>query len=399
MIIKKAFKYRLKPTEAQTQMLSEFTGHCRFVWNKVLSLNLVRLKDKQPLIWYHEADFWSKLWKRSDEFGFLKEVPAHCIQQKLKDLNKAFKDAFDRNQPNKGMPKFRKRGQDDSIRFPEPKHIKLDGKRVSLPKLGWIRFYKSRDIVGTVKNATVSKYAGHWYISIQTEIDIGSPSHPAKTAVGIDVGVAKLFALSDGSTKEPLNSFKKYQKKLARLQRRLSKKKTFSSGWQKQKRTIQKLHAKITNCRKDYLHQSTTEFSKNHAMIVIEDLQISNMSKSARGDMEQPGRNVKAKSGLNKSILDQGWYEARRQLEYKQKWRGGDLIAVPAKYTSQKCSGCGHVDKDSRASQSEFCCTKCGIVLNADINAAKNILAAGHAVLAGGAEPLGAAVKPEPLAA
>jgi putative transposase len=397
MKIRKAFKYRLKPSEAQEEMLAQFTGHCRFVWNKVLSLNLTRLKEKKPIIWYGEADYWSKLWKRSEEYSFLKEAPAHCVQQKLRDLDKAFKDAFDKNQPNKRIPKLKKRGQHDSVRFPEPKHNKLDGKRVSLPKLGWIRFYKSRDIVGAVKNATVSKHAGHWYISIQTEIDIETPSHKAKTAVGIDVGVSKLFALSDGNTKAPLNSFKKYQNKLAQLQRRLSKKKKFSSGWRKQKSKIQRLHAKIANCRKDYLHKSTTEFSKNHAMIVIEDLQISNMSKSAKGDIEQPGRNVKAKSGLNKSILDQGWYEARRQLEYKQKWRGGDLLAVPAKYTSQKCSCCGHVDKESRVSQSDFCCTKCGFVLNADINAAKNILAAGHAVLAGGAEPLGAAVKPEPL--
>ena len=108
---------------------------------------------------------------------------------------------------------------------------------------------------------------------------------------------------------------------------------------------------------------------------------------------------MKAKSGLNKSILDQGRHEARRQLEYKQKWRGGVVIAVPAKHTSQKCSHCGLVDRDSRLSQSDFCCTNCGFASNADINAAKNILAAGHAVLAGGAEPLGAAMKPEPLTA
>ena len=398
MKIRKAFKYRLKPSEAQAQMLTQFTGHCRFVWNKVLSINLARLKEKQSIMWYGEADYWSKLWKRSDEYSFLKEAPAHCIQQKLRALDKAFKDAFDKHQPNKRMPKLKKRGQDDGIRFPEPNHIKLDGKRVSLPKLGWIRFYKSRDIVGVVKNATVSKYAGHWYISIQTEIEIETPSHPAKTAVGIDLGVSKLFALSNGKTKGPLNSFKKHQQRLAQLQRRQSKKKQFSSGWQKHKRKIQKLYAKIANCRKDYLHKSTTDFCKNHAMIVIEDLQISNMSKSAKGDMAQPGRNVKAKSGLNKSILDQGWYEVRRQLAYKQKWRGGDLIVVCAKYTSQTCSCCGFVDKASRPSQSEFCCTKCGFALNADVNAAKNILAAGHAVLAGGAEPLGAAVKPEPLA-
>lgn len=399
MKIRKAYKYRLKPTQTQAHMLSQFTGHCRFVWNKVLSLNIARLKEKQHLIWYHEADYWSKLWKRSEEFNFLKEAPAHCIQQKLKDLDKAFKDAFDKNQPNKRIPKFRKREQHDSIRFPEPKHINVEGTRVCLPKVGWIRFYKSQDIVGTIRNATVSKHAGHWYISLQTEVDIDSPKHQSITDIGIDMGISKLFALSNGQIKLPLSSFKRHKKKLAKLQKQLSKKKKFSEGWKKQKRKIQRLHSKIANCRRDYLHKSTTEISKNHAMIVIEDLKVSNMSKSAKGDTENPGKNVKAKSGLNRSILDQGWSEARRQLEYKQAWRGGIVFAVPAQYTSQKCSRCGHVDKASRQFQEIYCCTTCGMQMNADINAAKNILAAGHAVLAGGAEPLGAAVKPEPFAA
>lgn len=399
MKIRKAFKYRLKPTEEQAAILSQFTGHCRFVWNKVLSLNLARLKEKQPLIWYHEADYWSKLWKCSDEFSFLKEAPAHCLQQKLKDLDKAFKDAFDKNQPNKRMPTFKKRGQHDSIRFPEPKHIKVEGKRICLPKVGWVHFYNSQAVVGTIKNATVSKYAGYWYISIQTEIDIDAPKHPSTTAIGIDMGISKLFALSNGRVILPLSSFKKQKEKLARLQKQLSKKKKFSEGFKKQKRKIQKLHSKIANCRRDYLHKSTSEISKNHAMIVIEDLNVSNMSKSAKGDMEKHGKNVKAKSGLNRAILDQGWSEARRQLEYKQAWSGGIVFAVPAQYTSQKCSCCGHVDKASRQSQEVYCCTTCGMEMNADSNAAKNILAAGHAVLAGGAWPLGLAMKPEPLVA
>lgn len=213
------------------------------------------------------------------------------------------------------------------------------------------------------------------------------------------MGVSKLFALSDGTIKEPLNSFKKHQKKLSFLQKKMSKKIKFSNGWIKEKRKIQKLHNKIANCRKDYLHKSTTEFSKNHAMIFIEDLQVAHMSASAKGSIENPGKNVKAKSGLNRSILDQGWHEARRQLEYKQLWRGGVVLAIAPQYTSQKCSFCGHIDKKSRKSQADFCCVKCGFELNADINAAKNILAAGHAVLAGGADAISAAVKPEPLAA
>ncbi|MBW9536897.1 IS200/IS605 family element transposase accessory protein TnpB, partial [Escherichia coli] len=136
--------------------------------------------------------------------------------------------------------------------------------------------------------------------------------------------------------------------------------------------------------RRDYLHKVTTTVSKNHAMIVIEDLKVSNMSKSAAGTVSLPGRNVRAKSGLNRSILDQGWYEIRRQLEYKQLWSGGQVLAVPPAYTSQRCAYCGHTAKENRLSQSKFRCQVCGYTANADVNGARNILAAGHAVLACG---------------
>jgi putative transposase len=134
------------------------------------------------------------------------------------------------------------------------------------------------------------------------------------------------------------------------------------------------------NIRRDYLHKTSTTISKNHAVIVIENLQISNMSKSAAGSTEQQGTNVKAKSGLNKSILEQGWHEFRRQLEYKQTWRGGEVLAVEAKNTSRGCSICGHVAAANRQTQSRFACAACGYSQNADFNAAQNILAAGHAV-------------------
>ncbi|HEK2007681.1 TPA: transposase, partial [Proteus mirabilis] len=190
--------------------------------------------------------------------------------------------------------------------------------------------------------------------------------------VGLDAGVTKLATLSDGTVYPPVSSFKVNQRKLARLQRKLSRKIKFSANWQKQKRKIQRLHTHIAN------------ISKNHAMIVIEDLKVSNMSKSAKGTTERHGRNVKAKSGLNRSILEQGWYEMRRQLEYKQLWRGGQVVAIPPAYTSQKCACCGHTAKENRQSQSQFECLECGYTANADINGARNILAAGHAVLACG---------------
>ena len=145
---------------------------------------------------------------------------------------------------------------------------------------------------------------------------------------------------------------------------------------------MQALHSRIANIRRDYLHKVTTTVSKNHAMIVIEDLKVSNMSKSAAGTVSQPGRNARAKSGLNRSILDQGWFELRRQLEYKQLWRGGQVLVINPAYTSQKCACCGHTAKENRRSQSKFVCQSCGYTANADVNGARNILAAGHARLA-----------------
>ncbi|MHB5535482.1 RNA-guided endonuclease InsQ/TnpB family protein, partial [Klebsiella pneumoniae] len=218
----------------------------------------------------------------------------------------------------------------------------------------------------------------------QVEMVVEQPAHPSTSAVGLDTGVSKLATLSDGTVFEPVNSFKQNQSRLARLQRQLARKVKFSANWKKQKARISRLHSHIANIRRDYLHKVTTTVSKNHAMIVIEDLKVSNMSKSAAGTVDEPGRNVASKSGLNRAILDQGWYEMRRQLEYKQRWRGGEVLAVNPAYTSQKCACCGHTAKENRQSQAKFVCTVCGYEANADANGARNILAAGHAVLACG---------------
>ena len=397
MIIRKAYKFRLKPDHEQVAKLQSFAGHCRFVWNKVLALNLKRLEEKKPLIWYHEADFWAKLWKQSDEYHFLKEAPAHCIQQKLKDLNKAFKEGFDKRQPLKRIPRFKKKGMGDGFRFPEPKHIQVEHRKIKLPKLGWIKFYQSRAIDGKIKNATVTYSAGHWYVSVQVELDIGTPKHTATSAIGIDMGIKKYIALSTGEYEDPINPFKKYQDQLSKAQRRLSKKKKFSENWKKQKKRLQKIHRKIAHVRKDFQHKLSTKLSNSHAMIVVEALKISNMSRSASGTLDNPGKNVKAKSGLNKSILDQAWGEFKRQISYKLAWKGGIYLEVPAPYTSQTCSVCGEKDKASRQGQERYVCTSCGYEANADINAAKNILAAGHAVLACGEDALATSMKQEPL--
>ena len=167
-----------------------------------------------------------------------------------------------------------------------------------------------------------------------------------------------------------------------RYQRALARKQKFGSNWRKQKARMTRLHTKIARIRQDRIHWVTGRISKNHAAVVIEDLPVKAMSASAQGTIDHPGRHVRAKSGLNKAILDQGWAEFRRQLKYKQAWRGGEVLAVPPAYTSQRCSRCGHVHAANRVSQAVFCCQVCGLKINVDLNAARNILAAGHAAMA-----------------
>jgi len=293
------------------------------------------------------------------------------------------------------MPTKRKRNIHSSFRYPAPNQLKLDYRRIFVPKLGWIGFYSSRKIDGEIKNATVSYSGGHWYISIQIEKEISINEYREPNDIGIDLGISKFVSLSNGEQKLPKNSFKTNQIKLAKEQRKLSKKVKFSSNWQQQKRKITQLHSKIANTRKDYIHKVSNEICKNHTRIFIEDLKIANMSKSAKGTIENKGKNVKAKSGLNKAILDQGWYEFGRQLEYKSAWNGGEVIRVNPRYTSQTCSNCSYKDRDNRLSQAKFECKACGHKENADINAAKNILVVGQTMLACGVDTLVATMKQE----
>ena len=329
--------------------------------------------------------------------SFLKDNHSQPLQQALKNLDRAFKDAFDKNQPNKRIPKFKRKGQHDSFRYPQG--FKVSGNRIYLPKIGWVRFFNSRAIEGTPKNVTVVRDASGWHISIQVEVEIVEPRHPSNSSVGVDRGVAVLAAQSDSQCYNSTHSYRKHQKQLAKKQRKLKNKTRFSSNWKKQQNRIAKLHHKIANCRKDRLHWVSNQISKNHVMIVLEDLKVANMSKSAKGTTDEPGRNVKAKSGLNKSILDQGWSMFANMLEYKQAWRGGEVVYVTPHHTSQTCPSCNHVSADNRVSQSLFKCTECFYENNADVVGAINILARGHRVLACGETALADSMKQEPKAA
>jgi putative transposase len=386
-----AYKYELRPDGQQERQMRRFAGSCRFVFNKALALQKERYEQGEKKLGYAGMCKLLTEWRNTTETAWLADAPVHPLQQTLKDLERAYTNFFAKRAD---FPRFKKKGQSDSFRYPDPKQIKLDqaNSRLFLPKLGWLRYRNSREVLGTVKNVTVSQSCGKWFVSIQTEREVEQPVHPSASIVGVDMGIARFATLSDGTVFEPINSFKKQQARLARYQRAMSRKTKFSNNWKKAKAKVKKLHQKIGNIRRDYLHKTTTTISQNHAMVCIEDLQVRNMSKSAAGSAEAPGRNVKAKSGLNKSILDQGWFEFRRQLEYKQAWRGGLVVAVNPRNTSRTCPCCGHVSADNRQTQARFACVECGFEENADVVGAINVLRAGHARFA--CEVSGAVMPP-----
>lgn len=398
MEILAAFKYELMPTGQQAHNMRRFAGSCRFVFNKALALQKERYESGEKKLGYAGLCKQLTEWRNGADTPWLKDSPIHPAQQALKDLELAYSNFFAKRAD---FPRFKKKGNGDSFRYPDPKQIKLEREngRIFLPKLGWIRYRNSRLALGALRNVTVSSKGGKWFVSVLMRREVEQPL-PHGPSTGIDVGIARFATLSDGTFLAPLNSFKKHEQRLAKYQRRMARKTKFSNNWKKAKGRVQRIHSSIANARNDFLHKASTQISKNHAMVCIEDLQVRNMSKSASGTLEAPGRKVAQKKGLNKALLDQGWGEFRRQLEYKTRWNGGAFVAVPAAYTSQTCPCCGHISRENRQTQALFACVSCGYENNADHVGAINVLAAGHAVLACG-EPVqsGRSAKQEPAEA
>jgi putative transposase len=365
-----AFKFELRPNGQQLRNLRQFAGSCRFVYNRALALNVERYEKKEKRLGYAGLCALLPNWKMEHEF--LSAVPAQALQQSLKNLECAYTNFF---RKRADFPKFKKKGQRESFRIPQGFEIDNQNGRIKLAKLGWMRYRKSQDILGEASNVTVSESCGKWYVSVQTEREVDTPQHPSTSAVGMDWGVVNFVTLSDGEVVEQCQPLKKFLPKLAKLQRRMARKKKFSKNWRKAKARISKLHAKVANIRKDFVHKISNDISKNHVVVVIENLQVKNMSKSAT-------KKVAQKSGLNRSILDASPFELRRQLEYKTQWQGGLLVPVPPQNTSRKCPECGHLAAENRKSQAKFVCVQCEFSANADFVAAVNIREAGLASLA-----------------
>lgn len=375
----KAFRFQLRTKPGIERTLRRFAGSCRWVWNAAIAEQQRRREAGEKFANYVAMAKWLTAWRNAPETAWLAEAPIHPLQQTLRRLEAAYKRFF---KGKGGFPRFKRRGQEPGLRFPDPKDFALDAStsRVKLPKLGWQRLRLSRTVSGELRNATVTSERGKWFVSLQAEQPDVLPAAGLVPTLGVDLGVALFAATSDGHKKQPLEAFKKQERRLRHAQRAVSRKQKGSRNRRKAVNRLARLHARIAARRNDWLHKLSTKLSDVHPVIAIEDLKVAAMTASAAGTEEAPGKKVRQKAGLNRAILNQGWAEFRRQLEYKCAARGGAVVPVNPAYTSQTCSQCRHVSADNRKTQEQFECVSCGHTENADLNAAKNILAAGLAV-------------------
>lgn len=373
MIERKAVLFRLYPTPEQAARMAQIAGACRFVYNLAL---------EQRRDWYRPgrkftfASQCREVTQLRAEVEWLKACPVHALQQALRDLDRAYQNWWaGRTQ----APTPRRKGVNDSFRFPDPVSLVVErtgtsSGRMKLPKLGWVRLRGWKALPGAICTITVSRRAGQWFAAVQCEREATEPALSTLPPVGIDLGVAVFAALSDGTSIAPANHGKRALRALRKAQRALARKKRGSANRRKAVHRVARIQMRVANARKDFLHKHSTIIAKNHGVVVVEALPVRNMSASAKGTVAMPGRRVRQKAGLNRAILDQGWSMFRTMLAYKLADRGGELVEVPAAFTSQTCACCGHVDAANRQSRAVFVCMRCGHRANADTNAAINIL-------------------------
>ncbi len=388
-------RYRLLPTPDQEAVMRDHCGHARYVWNLAVEQHSHWHPGRPGAPGYREQ--CRQLTATRAEHLWLAAGSQTVQQQALRDFSQAMAAFFDPNNPA-GRPSWRKAGRHEGFRI-VGRGRQWDVRRVSrkvgqvwVPKAGWVRFRWSRAVPPGVKSYRVTMdCAGRWHIAFAVIPDpIPAPGNGR--AVGIDRGVAVSAALSTGDLLHCPGLAARERIRLRRLQRRLARAKRGSNRRGRVKHAIARLRARETARRKDWAEKVSTDIVRRFDVIRVEDLKIGNMTRSARGTRENPGRNVRAKAGLNRGILRSGWGLLVRRLGEKAP---GRVEKVKPALTSQRCSACGQVDRDSRESQAVFRCTACGVACHADVNAARNI-AAGHAVTARGGDGVTRPLNREP---
>lgn len=373
MEIIRGFRFRLYPTPAQVGDLAVVCGVCRLIFN--LGLEQRMTFGRRHRITCH--DQIRELKHLRAEHDWIAAVSQTAQTQVLMDLDRGFQNFF---AGRAGFPRFRRRGLHDSFRVMGREvaihRLNRRWSEIRLPKIGWVRFRDTRPIDGTIQNVTVSRDALGWSISIACKLERHTPGAPEDAdAVGCDRGVAVPLMLSDGRSYALPPSLAATERAHRRAQRIAARKAKGSQRHAKAMARARKLKARVSRIRRHWQHEITTDIARRYPAVALEALKTRNMTRSARGTVAEPGRNVRQKAGLNRAILEVGWHEIQRQLAYKLEERGGSLVLIDPSFTSQDCSACGARDSRSRESQARFRCTTCGHEANADLNAARNILA------------------------
>jgi transposase len=385
-------RYRLAPTAPQRAALLKHCGHARFVWNLALEQwSMWRPGRRLPGPRFIEQG--RQLTEARSACDWLR-AGSHTVQQQaLRDFSQAVDRFF---AGTHGRPKWRKAGRHEGFRIVGKQASRIERLsrkwgQVLVPKVGWVRFRLCRPLPDAKSYRISCDTAGRWHIAFAA---VPEPIAPPGTGsvVGVDRGVAVSAALSTGEMLCCPGLSPGQRTRLLRLQRRLARAQRESIRRVKVRTAIAKLRAREVDRRKDWVEKLSTDLARRFDVIRVEDLNIPKMTRSARGSVGAPGKNVRQKAGLNRGILASGWGQLVERLERKA---AGRVEKVAAAYTSQTCSRCGTRDKEARESQAVFRCRSCGNIANADVNAAINI-AAGRAVTARGADVVQSAVKREP---
>jgi len=356
----KAYKYRIYPTKEQEQVLINWLGQTRYIWNKFLEQNITKYKLEKKFIFRY--DLKKQLPGMKKEHDWL-NAPAHAMQNVAFQLDQALRNCY---KSKMGFPKFKcKNKANTGIKINQANnHIKINIKTIKIPKLGLVKLIKHREAEGRLLSITVTRDVDQWYVSCLHEIDrqVLPKEITEQSIIGLDLGLKSFAVTSDAEIIDNPKIGKQYEKKLARKQNQLAKKKKGSNNRNKARIQVAKLYRKIRFKRKDFLHKLSAQIANENSVVIVEDLNVKGMTKNHK---------------LAKAICDASWSQFITYLDYKLQWTGGQLMKIGRFEPSSKtCSSCGHV-QNIKLSQRTFICESCGFTCDRDLNAAFNIKALG----------------------